>query len=112
MLPISLLQSQLAHNKKRINELQSFVKEYLFDIKSTNEHIKSLEGDAHAQDYVSHLMYEKLQYVKMLQKTRKQLKQLAILQKALKEQVFQHIIRNRIVKYEKIANRTTEFIGV
>ena len=112
MLPINLLQSQLAHNKKRINELQSFVKEYLFDIKSTNEHIKSLGGDAHAQDYVSHLMYEKLQYVKMLQKTRKQLKQLAILQKALKEQVFQHIIRNRIVKYEKIANGTTEFIGV
>lgn len=87
MLPINLLQSQLAHNKKRINELQAFVKEYLFDIKSTNEHIKSLEGDAHAQDYVSHLMYEKLQYVKMLQKTRKQLKQLAILQKSIKFEI-------------------------
>lgn len=87
MLPISLLQSQLAHNKKRINELQSFVKEYLFDIKSTNEHIKYLEGDVHAQDYVSHLMYEKLQYVKMLQKTRKQLKQLAILQKSIKFEI-------------------------
>lgn len=87
MLTINLLQSQLAHNKKRINELQSLIKEYLFDIKSTNEHIKSLEGDAHAQDYVSHLMYEKLQYVKMLQKTRKQLKQLAVLQKAIKTSI-------------------------
>lgn len=87
MLTINLLQSQLAHNKKRINELQSLIKEYLFDIKSTNEHIKSLEGDAHAQDYVSHLMYEKLQYVKMLQKTRKQIKQLAVLQKSIKTSI-------------------------
>lgn len=87
MLPINLLQSQLAHNKKRINELQSFVKEYLFDIKSVNEQIKPLVGDIHAMRYGDNLTSQKMVYIKDLQKARKQLKQLAILQRSTKQAI-------------------------
>ena len=87
MLPINLLQSQLAHNKKRINELQYLVQEYLFDIKSVNEQIKPLSEDIHAMRYVDNLASQKIMYIKDLQKTRKQLKQLAILQKGIKQEI-------------------------
>ena len=87
MLPISLLQSQLAHNKKRINELQSLVQEYLYDIKSVNEQIKPHVGDVLALQYLDNLVYEKMMYIKDLQKTRKQLKQLAVLQKSIKQAI-------------------------
>lgn len=87
MLPINLLQSQLAHNKKRINELQYLVQEYLFDIKSVNEQIKPLIEDIHAMRYVDNLTSQKMMYLKDLQKTRKQLKQLAILQKSIKQEI-------------------------
>lgn len=87
MLPTNLLQSQLAHNKKRINELQSLVQEYLYDIKSVNEQIKPHVGDVLALQYLDNLVYEKMMYIKDLQKTRKQLKQLAILQKSIKQEI-------------------------
>lgn len=85
MLPISLLQSQLAHNKKRINELQyvvSKIKSRLFRI---NQDI--IICDDYRELYLAALKSDKASTLKDLQKTRKQLKQLAILQKAIKTSI-------------------------
>ncbi len=87
MLPINLLQSQLAHNKKRIKYLQYLVQEHLSDIESVNDQIKPLAGDIYAMRYVDNLTSQKMMYIKELQKTRKQLKQLAILQKSIKQEI-------------------------
>ena len=66
MLPINLLQSQLAHNKKRINELQRDVLLYKSDVKYINKQVKDLEGDAHAQDYTFTLLSQKIDCLKDL----------------------------------------------
>lgn len=85
MLPISLLQSQLAHNKKRINELQyvvSKIKSRLFRI---NQDI--IVCDDYRELYLAALKSDKASTLKDLQKTRKQLRQLAILQKGIKQEI-------------------------
>ena len=87
MLPINLLQSQLAHNKKRINELQLNVHYDKQEVRRINKHIKELSGVALAQEYVVTMTCQKLECLKELQKTRKQLKQLAILQKSIKKAI-------------------------
>ena len=87
MLPINLLQSQLAHNKKRINELQNTVAHEKEVVKYINRQVKDLEGVDLAQDYTFTLLSQKIDCLKELQKTRKQLKQLAILQKSIKQAI-------------------------
>lgn len=85
MLPINLLQSQLAYNKKHINELQyvvSKIKSRLFRI---NQDI--LVCDDYRELYLAALKSDKAATLKDLQKTRKQLKQLAILQKSIKQAI-------------------------
>lgn len=87
MLPINLLQSQLAHNKKRINELQyvvSKIKSRLFRI---NQDI--IVCDDYRELYLAALKSDRASTLKDLQKTRKQLKQLAILQKSIKFEINQ-----------------------
>lgn len=71
MLSISLLQSQLAHNKKRINELQLDVHYDKQEVKRINKHIKELSGVALAQEYVVPLTCQKLECLKQIKKTRK-----------------------------------------
>ena len=104
MLPINLLQSQLAHNKKRINELQRDVLLYKSDVKYINKQVKDLEGDAHAQDYTFTLLSQKIDCLKDLQKTRKQLKQLAILQKSIKQAVHCRVAQDSYLLHLALKN--------
>lgn len=85
MLPISLLQSQLAHNKKRINELQYVVSEIKSRLFRINQDI--IVCDDYRELYLAALKSDKASTLKDLQKTRKQLKQLAILQKNIKQEI-------------------------
>ena len=86
MLPISLLQSQLAHNKKRINELQYVSKQIGCRITRINHDI--IERKYNKQQFmVLVLESDKAMSLKDLHKTRKQLKQLAILQKSIKQAI-------------------------
>lgn len=87
MLPISLLQSQLSFNKKLINQLQLDIHYDKQEVKRVNKHIKELSGVALAQKYVVTMCCQKLECLKQLQKTRKQLKQLAVLQKSIKQAI-------------------------
>lgn len=88
MLPINLLQSQLAHNKKRINELQAHIKLYKLNRGFV---LKTLS-------IPTELTLEELQSLKQvvinwniqIKSTRKQLKQLAILQKSIKQAVSEY----------------------
>lgn len=48
---------------------------------------KPLVGYSHAMRYVDNLTYQKIMHTKDLQKTRKQLTQLAILQKSIKQAI-------------------------
>ena len=85
MLPINLLQSQLAHNKKLINELKyvvSKIKSRLFRI---NQDI--IVCDDYRELYLAALKSDRASTLKDLQKTRKQLKQLTILQKGIKQEI-------------------------
>lgn len=85
MLPINLLQSQLAHNKKRINELQHKIliakanRGYVLRTLKKQEDL-SLEEELSCKDSV-------ISWNLQIKKTRKQLKQLAILQKAIKTSI-------------------------
>jgi len=85
MLPISLLQSQLAHNKKRINELQAKVRLY----KSNRGYVLCTLEEPHglSKDEEAECKNSVTQYCKKLKSTRKQLKQLAILQKSIKQEI-------------------------
>lgn len=86
MLPINLLQSQLAHNKKRINELQYVAKQIGCRLTRINHDI--IERKYNKQQFmVLVLESDKATSLKDLQKTRKQLKQLAILQKNIKQEI-------------------------
>lgn len=87
MLPINLLQSQLAHNKKRINELQESIYYTTISLRDTCRRIKEIESTGAGNRYIQSLSVHKHQFIKDLQKTRKQLKQLAILQKAIKTSI-------------------------
>ena len=87
MLPINLLQSQLSFNKKLINQLHLDVHYDKQEVKRINKHIKELSGAALAQEYVVTMTCQKTECLKQLQKTRKQLKQLAILQKSIKQEI-------------------------
>lgn len=87
MLPISLLQSQLAHNKKRINELQAKVRLY----KSNRGYVLLTLEEPHglSEDEETECKNSVIQYCKKLKSTRKQLKQLAVLQKSIKFEINQ-----------------------
>lgn len=86
MLPINLLQSQLTHNKKRINELQNVAKQIGCRLTRINHEI--IERKYNKQAFmVLVLESDKARTLKDLQKTRKQLRQLAILQKAIKTSI-------------------------
>lgn len=89
MLPINLLQSQLAHNKKRINELQERIQYAVQDLKGICINIKAENfcTNMHNQRWVECLHTDKQRTLKEIQTTRKQLKQLAILQKAIKTSI-------------------------
>ena len=100
VIPINLLQSQLAHNKNRINELQRYALLYKSGVKYINIQVKYLEDDIMAQDYTCTLLTQKIDYLKELQKTRKQLKQLAILQKSIKTSISLQVLEEAYLNAE------------
>lgn len=85
MLPVSLLQSQLAYNKKHINELQDKIlvakanRGYVLRTLKKPEDL-SFEEELSCKDSV-------ISWNLQIKKTRKQLKQLAILQKSIKQEI-------------------------
>ena len=85
MLPISLLQSQLAHNKKRINELQFVVSKIKSKLFRINQDIIVCED--YRELYLAALRADKATTLKDIQKVRKQLKRLAILQRSIKQEI-------------------------
>jgi glutaredoxin 2 len=83
----SILQSMLARNKEVINNLnlqQEALKEYL---QETNSSIKSYEDAKYSSGYLHELIKNKYDVLKDIQKNSKSLKQLAAIQKAIKEEI-------------------------
>jgi hypothetical protein len=83
----SILQSMLARNKEVINNLyldQIQNKEYL---RETNISIKSYEDAKYSSGYLHELIKNKYDVLRYIQKNSKSLKQLAAIQKAIKEEI-------------------------
>jgi hypothetical protein len=83
----SILQSMLARNKELITNLHVQCFEIKTIVKDYNSEIASLAGDVHAERYVWNLVYGKKQELQQLSRNQKSLKQLAAIQKAIKEEI-------------------------
>jgi predicted transcriptional regulator len=83
----SILQSMLARNKELITDLHVQCFEIKSIVKDYNSEIASLSGDVHAERYVWNLLYGKKQELQQLGRNQKSLKQLAEIQKAIKEEI-------------------------
>jgi hypothetical protein len=83
----SILQSMLSRNKEIIDNLHYMQRNIKGNVKAINVEIKSLEGVVLGQKYICSLLREKSDEWKLFQKNSKSLKQLAEIQKAIKEEI-------------------------
>lgn len=83
----STLQSMLARNKGIISNLHLQKVNSLAYIKDVNQEKKDLEGDAFAERYIHNLNRMKQEELKAFYKNQKSLKQLAAIQKAIKDEI-------------------------